>query len=106
MKYVLFGGFESSGISKAGKPYDMGEIYVAVKPRSWTNATGSGKGYGFESKKMDILKSEALSAKMDATPFPVLAEVSTEPHPDDPTQNIIVDFDVISSVFDSAPKSK
>lgn len=107
MKYVLFGGFESAGISsKNGKAYEMGHISVGVAPRSWSNATGSGKGYGYEAKKMDIVKSEALSKKMDNTPFPVLAEVSIEPHPEDPTQNVIVDFEVISSVFDVAPKSK
>ncbi|MFW7526645.1 hypothetical protein ACODM8_21325 [Vibrio ostreicida] len=107
MKYVLFGGFESAGISsKNGKAYEICHISVGVLPRSWSNATGSGKGYGYEAKKMDIIKSEALSKKMDNTAFPVLAEVSMEPNPNDPTQNVIVDFDVVSSLFDINSKSK
>lgn len=115
MKLVLIGASHSKGISaKNSKPYEMAEIYIGKKPRSWETDKGSCVGYGFgvgeESNgkiklpKMNFIVSDGILKQLEGTAFPVLADVKTEPNPENPEQNLIVGFSVITSLFDELHK--
>lgn len=115
MKLVLLGASHSKGISaKNGKPYEIAEIYIGKKPRSWETDKGSCVGFGFgvgeenngkiKLPKMTFVVSDTIVKQLETSAFPVLAEVQTEPNPENPEQNFITGYTVIKSLFDDLHK--
>ena len=109
MKLVLLGASHSKGISgKTGKPYEIADIFYGKKPRAWTTDKGSCSTFGFDvgedGGSMTFVVSDEILKQFESTAFPVLADVQTEPNPENPEQNFVTGYTVIKSLFDDLHK--
>lgn len=97
MKIEVTGFSHMAGNSKkTGEPYNMARLFRLTKIRSWKNDNGQSYVAGFESTDngaldVDTSKSELVQGLLGLT-YPRALELTLEPHPEDPTRNIVVAF--------------
>ncbi|ELB2855378.1 hypothetical protein QNE40_004642 [Vibrio alginolyticus] len=107
VRYVLTGGTYSKGVGKqSGKKYEIGRLFAGKALKPWENENGSQIAFGIESVEVPFAPNDALLAKFETTMCPALVEFEFEPDPEDPRRNLVCDFKVIRSLFDSPVSEK
>lgn len=102
MKFRITGFSHSKGNAKTtGKPYNMGKLQRLVEIRAWRNDNGEGRAAGFhtdERSGFDVHVDDIqLVNQLLLVGYPCNMDLGFEPHPDDPTRNIVTSFEVLPS---------
>lgn len=110
-RVVACGFSHASGRAKTPphKPYDMANLSYLKSLRDFQNEFGAGFGFGFNSDRdaqLQVKKTPETIKKLEAIPYPALVELVLEAHPDDPLKNIVVDVNVVYSIWDIETKTK
>jgi len=100
MKVEVTGFSNAQGNSKSdGSPYHIARLYRLSKIRGWKNDRGESVAAGFESTDrgaMEVATNDpALISALLRVDYPTQLNLKFEPHPDDPTRNIVVGFDPV-----------
>lgn len=102
MKMQITGFSHSSGRSaKSGKPYDMARLNRLTEIRPWKNDNGEGRCAGYETNERQTLEvytgDKTLINNLLLLDYPAELDLTFEPHPEDPTRNIVTAFKVVDS---------
>lgn len=102
MKFNITGFSHSKGNAKStGKPYNMAKLHRLVEVRPWKNENGEGRAAGFhtdERSSFDVYTDDVrLVNDLLLSKYPCVMDLTFEPHPEDPTRNIVTAFDVVDS---------
>lgn len=107
MRFVIMGASKSAGIGKeSGKKYDINTLLLGRSVREWENDKGKCIGFGYQITEMPFEPSPEFLKKLDSTPFPIVGELVTQLNPDNPKENIALDFNVCWSIWDANPENK
>lgn len=78
-----------------GKPYSIGRLFRLTPIREWKNEHGRAVVKGFQADERGSLEIDlgrpTLVRKLIEFQYPLDLEIQTEPHPEDPLKNVIVD---------------
>ncbi|MGF1868455.1 hypothetical protein [Photobacterium indicum] len=111
-RFIVMGMSHAKGTAKTtGKEYLMPRLYFATSLRSWQTDKGvcSSAGYQCDENNrgvIDFIDTVEMKEKLLAVPFPVVAELILEPDPENPLNNIVVDIEVLWSIWDGNPANK
>ena len=102
MKMQITGFSHSSGISaKNRKPYEMARLNRLTQIRPWKNENGESRCAGFETNEratLDVYADDKnLVNSLLLVNYPAELDLTFEPHPEDPTRNIVVGFTIVST---------
>ncbi len=105
MKMQITGFSHSAGISaKNRKPYEMARLSRLTEIRAWKNDNGESRVAGFETNERHTLEVYTGELKLIndllLVSYPTELDLTFEPHPDDPTKNIVTGFKVVDSKAD------
>lgn len=103
MKFKITGFSHSKGNAKAtGKPYNMAKLQRLVEIRPWKNENGEGRAAGYHTDErtgFDVYSEDVqLVNKLLMASYPCTMELTFEPHPDDPTRNIVTNFEIVDPI--------
>lgn len=104
MKFNITGFSHSKGNAKAtGKPYNMAKLQRLSELRPWKNDNGEGRCAGFhtdERNGFDVYTGDTqLVNNLLLVKYPCTMDLTFEPHPEDPTRNIVTAFEVVDSDY-------
>ncbi|WP_201445391.1 hypothetical protein [Vibrio cholerae] len=106
-RFVVFGASHSEGVrSKTGAPYLIPVLFVGKPIRQWKNDKGQCLTFGLQHQEVKFVSSDAMTRKLEQTAFPVLVTFDNEPDPEDPSRNLVIDYQVVCSLFDNVPGGK
>jgi len=102
MKFKITGFSHMKGISKrTNKPYEMARLLRLSELRAWRNENGEGRCAGFETSDQSIFDvytgEERLINDLLLIKYPCELDLTFEPHPEDPTRNIVTGFKTVTN---------
>lgn len=102
MKMKITGFSHAKGKAKtSGKPYEMARLFRLTEIRPWKNENGESRCAGFETNErstLDVYSDDTqLVNNLLLIQYPAELDLTFEPHPEDPTRNIVVGFKVIEA---------
>ncbi|ELP50914.1 hypothetical protein VC4260B_11140 [Vibrio cholerae 4260B] len=81
-------------------------LFVGKPIRQWKNDKGQCLTFGLQHQEVKFVSSDAMTRKLEQTAFPVLVTFDNEPDPEDPSRNLVIDYQVVCSLFDNVPGGK
>lgn len=102
MKFKVTGFSHSKGNAKTtGKPYNMAKLSRLSEIRPWKNDNGEGRAAGYhtdERAQFDVYADDIrLVNDLLLVRYPCEMDLTFEPHPEDPTRNIVTAFEVVDT---------
>nr|AAN61557.1 RstB2 [Affertcholeramvirus CTXphi]AAN61559.1 RstB2 [Affertcholeramvirus CTXphi]AAN61561.1 RstB2 [Affertcholeramvirus CTXphi]AAN61563.1 RstB2 [Affertcholeramvirus CTXphi] len=90
-----------------GASHSLIPVLLVGKPiRQWKNDKGQCLTFGLQHQEVKFVSSDAMTRKLEQTAFPVLVTFDNEPDPEDPSRNLVIDYQVVCSLFDNVPGGK
>ncbi|EGR02025.1 hypothetical protein, partial [Vibrio cholerae] len=96
----------SEGVSKTGAPYLIPVLLLVSRFASGKTYKGQCLTFGLQHQEVKFVSSDAMTRKLEQTAFPVLVTFDNEPDPEDPSRNLVIDYQVVCSLFDNVPGGK
>ncbi len=111
MLFKITGFTHSKGISgKTGKPYDMAQLHRLSEIRPWKNDNGEGRAAGFHTDERAAFSvftgDPKLVSNLLLITYPCEMDLTFEPHPEDPTRNVVTGFKVVESEKSASSPAK
>lgn len=102
MIFNCTGFTHSKGIAKtSGKPYNMAKLFRLSEIKPWKNDNGEGRAAGYHTddrSSFDVyVGDDKLVQNLLLVNYPAHLDLNFEPHPEDPTRNIVTGFKLIES---------
>ncbi|KAB7674369.1 hypothetical protein [Plesiomonas shigelloides] len=92
VQVTVFGLDFGQGTSKAGNPYAFCRMNYLVPARPFKSDKHDIQKIGTEPKAVELIQDQKLFDSAKTFNYPLLMELTIEPHPDDITSNIVTGF--------------
>ncbi len=100
MIFNCTGFTHSKGVAKtSGKPYNMARLFRLAEIKPWKNDNGEGRSAGYQTDdrtSFDVfVGDDKLINQLLLINYPANLDLQFEPHPEDPTRNVVTAFSVV-----------
>ncbi|EHI05516.1 CTX phage RstB family protein [Vibrio cholerae HC-61A1] len=93
-------------MSKTGAPYLIPVLFVGKPIRQWKNDKGQCLTFGLQHQEVKFVSSDAMTRKLEQYRLSVLVTFDMSQTQNDPSRNLVIDYQVVCSLFDNVPGGK